>query len=109
MLRVLSNGRLVEVPARGGPAAFVVCDWLVEVPEALFHAPEEEWYPDFPSDVYRVVECGARVSSTDGSDDHTVCDAGHHRIPYAEDAAPGGPAWESEARERFAETGSVFA
>jgi hypothetical protein len=59
------------------PVTFVTCSWLVEVATGN---PE----PDFPSDLYTVEECGARVTSLDGKADleHTECENGHVRHAY---------------------------
>ena len=57
-IRRLSSGILVEVFGNN-PVKFVTCSWLIEVATGN---PE----PDFPSDAYRVEECGARVTSLDG-------------------------------------------
>jgi hypothetical protein len=81
----------------GGVAHFLICDWLVEVP--TFH-PE----PDFPSDLYAIVPCGANVRSLDGTTTlgHTACDAGHVRHTY------GSPEWaEAEAYAEFRENNEI--
>lgn len=49
------------------------CPWLVEVPSGN---PE----PDFPEDLYRVIECGAEVTFNEyGS---WTCAAGHEHVTY---------------------------
>lgn len=102
MVRILSNKRIVDVDERGR-ATFETCSWLVNVPTASLHpapAPEDDpngewepWYPDFPSDVYTAVECGARITSLDGTLEHTTCDNGHAHHTY------GSPEWEADTRE----------
>ena len=91
MLRVLRNGRIIDVDDHGR-ATFETCIWLVQVPTALLYpapSPEEDpdglwepWYPDSADDLYTIIECGARCSSLDGTLDHTTCDAGHDRHAY---------------------------
>jgi hypothetical protein len=95
MYRALASGALVEV-GEDGTAEFLTCSWLIEV--ATGH-PE----PDFPSDLYDVVECGAKVFTLDGAADldHTTCEFGHERHAmgtsewYRQE-------WEAEMRERAA-------
>ena len=68
----LASGTLVEVDERG-KAAFVGCDWAVQVASGC---PE----PDFPSDAWKIVDCGTRVRvAADG--ETTCCEAGHARLP----------------------------
>ena len=91
-IRRLSSGVLVEVFG-SSPVKFVTCSWLVEVATGN---PE----PDFPSDLYTVEECGARVTSLDGKADleHTECENGHVRHAYGSAARQ-----EEDQAEYFAE------
>lgn len=67
------------------------CTWLVERP--TFH-PE----PDFPSDLYRVEDCGA-AAYTDG-EGRFVCEHGHSRGTLEEELGAGGLEWQREQHER---------
>lgn len=56
------------------------CEWLIEVPSGN---PE----PDFPEDLYRVVECGAPITVNEfGS---WRCEAGHKHVSFADPARAG--------------------
>lgn len=95
-IRALTSGTLVEVD-EAGLATFPTCDWWVEVP--TFH-PE----PDFPEDLYRIEECGARLHLREGQTDPEagfVCEGGHVREPLEEYLAPFGTAWQEEQLERL--------
>lgn len=77
------------------------CTWLVQVPSGN---PE----PDFPSDLYNEVECGAPVAivqhgatPADGWSLGYRCTNGHEHLPLHIEHAPGGPAWQREQRERY--------
>jgi len=48
------------------------CSWLIEVPSGH---PE----PDFPSDMWKIVECGAPVEVLP---DGWICNNGHEYIDY---------------------------
>jgi hypothetical protein len=72
------------------------CDWLVEVPSGN---PE----PDFPSDCWKIVECGAAVHQHPDYPNEpgaVICEAGHDRLPMHIEHAPGGPAWQREMADR---------
>lgn len=81
----------------------MLCSWLVRVASGN---PE----PDSIEDTYMDVDCGAVMRPHPGypGTDAVICDHGHERLPLEIEWAPGGPAWEREARERFEETGSVL-
>lgn len=99
LTRVLAGGLIVEVDCTGrtAPAA---CSWLVQVPTASLYPPEAEWYPDSPSDVYTVVDCGARLFDDGHGSYH--CEAGHRHVSFED---PDYPAYEAELawQERRAE------
>lgn len=60
------------------------CHWLIQVPS---DNPE----PDFPEDLYNIVECGAPVTTNEyGS---WSCEAGHYHVSYDD---PMRPAFEIE-------------
>jgi len=80
------------------------CTWLVEVRNPAFEC--EDWYPDSPSDLTVVVECGADATHyTDGS---FRCEAGHAMGTMEEELGPYGNEWRREQEERFAETGTYL-
>lgn len=74
----LASGTLVEpVENKFGQTIWtpVTCDWLVEVPSGH---PE----PDFPSDLWITVECGAKLKRHPEFPEHgSICDHGHDRLP----------------------------
>lgn len=80
----------------------VTCDWLVEVASGN---PE----PDFPSDCFVIVPCGARVRRhPDYPGTHaTICDHGHDRLPGEIEFAAYGPAWQRDQADRYAEMGNL--
>lgn len=68
-----------------------VCDWLVRVPSGN---PE----PDFPSDLWREVECGAKLR-TDGANGW-ACANGHYGGNLETRLAPFGEEWQNEQNDR---------
>ena len=75
------------------------CTWLVQVPTWTLVPAEAEWYPDSPSDVYTIVECGAPV--TVDSDGAYGCTNGHRHAGLEAELGPYGLEWEREQSERF--------
>ena len=73
-VRILASGAVALV-LDAGRAELWRCDWLVQVPN---NNPE----PDFPSDCYDIVDCGAKMRVLPDYADSYVCDRGHERIPY---------------------------
>jgi hypothetical protein len=110
-LRALCSGFVVSVDDKGH-ATKATCTWLVEVHYTALiptDAPPEAYEIDFPSDVYRTVECGARLKvlgSYDPEVGHT-CEHGHDRLPMDVEFALFGPAWERERMDEFEETGRI--
>lgn len=93
-IRPLASGTLVEVDD-SGLASFLKCDWQYEVPSGN---PE----PDSPEDCWTTVTCDQRLRVHPDYADGMICEDGHERLPVHVDLAPGGPAWQREAIERFA-------
>jgi hypothetical protein len=91
-MKVLKSGTLVWVDPETRVAEVLRCSWLVEVATGN---PE----PDGPEDLWRVEECGAKVKSLDGTDDHTRCERGHTRHAYGTPEAEM-DLMEFEARQR---------
>lgn len=75
------------------------CSWLIEIRNPAFNDPE--WYPDSPSDVYRIIECGApvHVVKVTAYGEHTRCENGHTHDPYGSPESLA-TLWEEEMRER---------
>jgi len=73
-LRILASGAVVILDEARRATPFT-CDWLVRV---ATNNPE----PDFPSDLYREVDCGATFRVHPEFPDGFRCDAGHERVPY---------------------------
>lgn len=63
------------------------CGWLVRVPSGCTE-------PDFPSDLWMEVECGATLRPH-GRDGH-ICDDGHEFGNLQDRYAPFGQAWQDE-------------
>lgn len=78
------------------------CGWLVEIPTASLFPPEAEWYPDSPSDVYTVVECGAAEFAD--AEGRSRCRHGHERGTLEEELGAGGYEWAREQADRLAVT-----
>jgi len=73
--RVLASGRIAFIDDRGR-AELATCPWLVEVRN---NNPE----PDFPSDCYDVVPCGAPMFAVDRDiEAGWYCSNGHHHFTY---------------------------
>jgi hypothetical protein len=77
----------------------MTCTWLVEVPSGN---PE----PDFPSDCWTVVECGAPVSEippaeVGGFEGGYECSVGHRHEPLEWAWRIGGTDWQLEQAERM--------
>jgi hypothetical protein len=51
------------------------CNWLVEYANPALSDPD--WYPDFPSDMTVIQDCGARMFGTDWG---WYCDNGHEWV-----------------------------
>jgi hypothetical protein len=73
------------------------CDWLVQVPTASLYPPDADWYPDFPSDVYTEVECGAPVTFGEGGS--FTCLNGHTFAGLEAELGPYGLEWQREQEE----------
>jgi hypothetical protein len=88
--RTVASGSTVYF-VDGVAHATEACSWLVERP--TFH-PE----PDFPSDLYRVEDCGAPAYvDTEG---RFVCEHGHSRGTLEEELGPLGNEWQREQYDR---------
>lgn len=74
------------------------CTWLVERRNPAFDCPD--WYPDSPSDLTVVVDCGA--PSTFYTDGSFECEAGHEHGTLEQELGPFGREWEREQMERYA-------
>lgn len=78
-----------------------VCTWLVEVANPLLTDPDAldaGWYPDFPSDMTVIVECGAPAVEDDAG--RFRCEAGHFRGTLEEELGPNGYEWQREQADR---------
>jgi hypothetical protein len=59
------------------PPPFFDCPWLIEVASGCLE-------PDSPSDLVKIVECGAKVTWLP-DEDGWFCEAGHHHYSYGSD------------------------
>lgn len=71
----------------------ITCNYLVEVDNCN---PE----PDFPSDCYDIVECGAAI--TFGDHGSFSCAAGHSYAGLEAELGAGGLEWQRELEDRHA-------
>lgn len=80
-----NSSHTLEHDEHDSPAAATeTCPWLIEVASGN---PE----PDFPEDLYRIVECGAALTFNEHGSWH--CEHGHEHVSYSD---PERPAYDAE-------------
>jgi hypothetical protein len=94
--RKLASGSLVLFEGGVAHKANSTCSWLVERPNPNFANPD--WYPDFPSDVHVVEECGADAVEFEAGG--FECQAGHAMGSLEDELGPFGNEWQREQAER---------
>lgn len=83
--------------------ATTICTWLVERANPLLfdaEAADAGWFPESPSDMTVVVECGAPAVEDD--EGRFRCEAGHFKGTLEEELGPYGYEWQREQEDRFA-------
>jgi hypothetical protein len=74
----------LDAPAPQPEDALDTCEWLIEVAS---NNPE----PDFPEDLYRIVECGGKVTVNEHGS--WRCEYGHEHVSFSD---PARDAYEAE-------------